>query len=58
MEVSKCWKTVEFPKILIKMKNFKRLYEAQTVNRLNEIIEPLNKIKASYVSGTKFSYGD
>ena len=29
MEVSKCWKIVEFQKISIKMKNFKTFYEAQ-----------------------------
>ena len=31
---------VEFPKISIKMKNCKTFYEAQTVSRLKEIIQP------------------
>ena len=39
MEVLKCWETVEFPKISIKMKNYKTFYEAQTAIRLKEIIQ-------------------
>ena len=38
MEVSKCSKIVEFPKIFIKMKNCKTFYEAQTASHLKEII--------------------
>ena len=38
MEVSKCWKIVEFPKISIKIKNCKTFYEAKTASRLKEII--------------------
>ena len=40
--ISKCWKIVEFPKILIKMENFKTRYEAQTASRLKESIYPLS----------------
>ena len=43
MDVSKRWKMVEFPKISIKMKNFKTFYEAQTATRLKEIIQPLTR---------------
>ena len=44
MEVSKCWKIVEFPKISIKMKNFKTFSMSQTASRLEEIIQsPPNK---------------
>ena len=39
MEVSKCWKIVEFPKIQIKMENCKRFYEAQTASHLKEIVQ-------------------
>ena len=39
MEVSKCWKIVDFPKIKIKMKNCRTFYEAQTASRLKEIIQ-------------------
>ena len=42
IELSKCWKIVEFPKISIKMKNCKTFYEAQTTSRLKEIIQPLS----------------
>ena len=42
MEISKCWKIVEFPKISIKMKNCKTFYEAQTVSHVKEIIHPLH----------------
>ena len=37
MEVLKCWKTVEFPKISIKMKNCKTLYKAQIVSHLRKL---------------------
>ena len=40
MEVSKCWKILEFQKNPIKMKNCKSFYEAQTVSCLKEIIQP------------------
>ena len=40
MEVSKCWKIVEFSEISIKMKNCKTFYEAQKVSHLKEIIQP------------------
>ena len=40
MEVSKCRKIVEFPKVSIKLKNCKTFYEAQTASRLKEIIQP------------------
>ena len=62
MEVSKCWKIVELPKILIKMKNCKTFYEAKTAICLKEIIQPpppyrlppqSHQIKSYYVSGTK-----
>ena len=39
MEVPKCSKIVEFPKIFIKMKNCKTFYEAQTASHLKEIIQ-------------------
>ena len=39
MDVSKWWKIVEFPKILIKMKSFKTFYVAQTTSHLKEIIQ-------------------
>ena len=39
MEVSKCWKMVEFQIIWIKIRNCKTLYETQTANRLKEIIQ-------------------
>ena len=41
MEVSKCWKMAEFPKISIKMKYCKTFYEGQTVSCVKEIIQPL-----------------
>ena len=41
------------------MKNFKTFYEAQTASRLKEIIQLLQHIKASYVSGTNIQeYAD
>ena len=40
MEVSKCWKIAEFPKISIKTKNCKTVYESQTASRHKEIIQP------------------
>ena len=40
MQVSKCWKIVEFPKISIKMKNCKAFYEAQTASSVKENIQP------------------
>ena len=44
MEVSKCWYMEKFPKILIKMKNFKTFYKAQTTIHLKEIIQsPLTR---------------
>ena len=43
MDVSKRWKMVEFPKISIKMKNFKTFYEAQTAKRLKEIFQPSSR---------------
>ena len=61
MEVLKCWKIVEFPKISIKMKNCKTFYEAQTAISLKEIIQPPplhpqpHQIKSYYVCGTKSS---
>ena len=39
MEVSKCLKIAEFPKISINTKNSKTFYEAQTANRLKKIIQ-------------------
>ena len=56
MEVSKCWKMVQFPKISIKMKNCRRFYEGQTALRkllsLCTTIPP-NQIQSYYVSGAK-----
>ena len=43
MEVSKYWKSDEFLKISINMKNFNTLYKAQTASRLEEIIQPLTR---------------
>ena len=40
MKVLKYWKTVEFRKISIKMKNCKTFYETQTANRRKEVIQP------------------
>ena len=40
MEVSKCWKIVEFTKISVKMLNCKTFYETQKTSRLNKIIQP------------------
>ena len=40
MEVSKCQKIVEFPKVSIKIRNCKTFYEAQTASRLKEVIQP------------------
>ena len=40
MEVSKCWKIVEFTKISIKMHNCKTFCETQKTSRLNKIIQP------------------
>ena len=39
MEVSKCWKIVEFLKFSFKIKKCKTFYEAQTASRLKEIIQ-------------------
>ena len=44
MEASKCWIIVEFPKLSIKIKNFKTFYEAQAVRRLKEVIQLLSEI--------------
>ena len=38
MEVSKCWKIVDFSKISVKMKNCKTFYETQTASSLQEMI--------------------
>ena len=40
-----CWKTVEFPKTSIKMKNFKTFCEPKTASRFKEIVQypPPNK---------------
>ena len=43
MEVSKFWNIVEFPKLSIKMENFKTFYEAQTESRFQEIIQPTTR---------------
>ena len=59
-EILKCWKIVEFPKISIKMKNFKTFYKAQTASCLRETIQPSpppqppphHQIKPSFVSRT------
>ena len=40
MKVSKCWNIAEFRNILIKKKNFKTFYEAQTESGLKKIIQP------------------
>ena len=40
MEVSKCWKIVEFTKISIKVKNCNTFYEVQKTSHLDEIIQP------------------
>ena len=40
IELSKYWNIVEFPKISIKLKNFKTFYEALMASRLKEIIQP------------------
>ena len=40
MEVSKCWKIVEFTKISIKMKNCNTFYEVKKTSHLDEIIQP------------------
>ena len=60
MEVSKCWKMLEFQKIPIKMKNSETFYEAQTASCLREIIQPSpnpqptsHQIKSYYVFGAK-----
>ena len=52
MEVSKCQKIIEFPKISIKMIDFKIFYESQTAICVKEIIKS-HATKASYISGTK-----
>ena len=47
------WKIVEFPKIWIKMKNFKTFYKAQTASHLKDIIQsPLPPDKIFNISGT------
>ena len=60
MEISKCSKIVGFPKIFIKMKNWKTFYEAQTASHLKEIIQPPPNPptpgKSYYFSGTKYCY--
>ena len=58
MEVSNCWKMVEFPKSSVKIKNCKTFYEGQTGNHVKEIIQPLHhpspqSDKSYYSSGTK-----
>ena len=65
MEVSKCWKVLEFHQISIKMKNCKTFYEAQTAICFKEIIQPPpipNPPPIRYNLATsleqKFSYGD
>ena len=63
MKVSKCWKMAEFPKISIKMKNWKIFYEAQTVSHHKEIIQPPpNLPPTTYNLATSLqqtlSYGD
>ena len=64
VEVSKCWKIVEFSKILIKTKNCKKFCKVQTASRLKEVIHPpllnLNphQIKPYYMSVTNFSNRD
>ena len=54
MEVSKCWKMVQFPKIQSKW-NLKLFCEAQTMSHLKEItqISLTHQIKTSNISGTK-----
>ena len=56
MELSKCRKVEEFPKIWIKMKNYKTFYKAQTVSRLQEVIQVPHQVKDPYVSGTKIFF--
>ena len=52
MEVSKCWKIVEFPGISIKRENCKTFYEVQTVGRnCSASSQPTpHQIKYYYVS--------
>ena len=63
MEVSKCWKIVEFLKFSFKIKKCKTFYEAQTASRLKEIIQlhstylPPDKTLLFFWN-KKFSYGD
>ena len=40
MKVPKYWKIMEFPKISIKIKNYKTFYKSQTTSCLKEIIQP------------------
>ena len=40
MEISKCWKNVEFPKISIKMKNYNPFYGAEIAGLFKETISP------------------
>ena len=60
MEVSTCWKIVEFQKLSIKMKNCKTFYEARTASCLKKIIQfpqkpqtTPNQIKSYYIFGIK-----
>ena len=58
MKVSKCWKIVEFPKISIKMKNFKTFYEDQTKSLFKEIIQPTTRYKLPRSLKQILSYRD
>ena len=51
MEVSKFWKTAEFPKTSIKTKNCKTFYESQTASRNKKIIQlpPPNPLSADKI---------
>ena len=49
IEISKCWKIVELPKITIKMKNFTSSKQRAALRKLVSS----QQIKASYVSWTK-----
>ena len=55
MDVSKCWKIVEFPEISIKRENCKTFCKVQTVNRNHSVSShpTPNQIKFYYVSRTK-----
>ena len=57
MRVTKCLKKVEFPKISVKIKNFKTFYETQTASHLKEIIQPPNHpLPSPLILEEKFSY--